>query len=220
MDTIAERLGWAIKHLPPSGVNRGVSLFQKRMASRPSARGTSLSRIHAYLNPKNEADEPSIRFLRNAAEILDVRFDWLAWGNGPMTEQEARSTKAGEVLQAYRDAFSGSDPLASTFLFLDRIDPAVRLAFVRVIEKADKASATPAGKDTAAVVQQLLFAPLQFWRKPMLEGEGHKLRPTREWASDFDFDTYATAMLHALSLALPSGRSPHPVDSAIPKGDS
>ena len=47
--------------------------------------GSSYPMVHRYL--KGSA-EPSLSFLRHAADILHVRYEWLAVGQGGMTEDE------------------------------------------------------------------------------------------------------------------------------------
>ena len=85
-DTLGGRLRWAIDKQPPDGRQRGLRLFQRRMTKRGrGVVGTSLSAVQAYLS--DEA-EPSLSFLRLAAELLSVRFAWLVVGQGAPTQEE------------------------------------------------------------------------------------------------------------------------------------
>ena len=84
--TLAGRLRWAIDRQPPHGRRRGLRLFQWRMETYADAPGTSLSAIQGYL--RGDA-EPSLRFIQEAARLLGVRGEWLAWGEGaPTVEAE------------------------------------------------------------------------------------------------------------------------------------
>lgn len=99
--TLAGRLRWAIfEHQPPQGRERGLRLFQRRMeAHAPDTPGTSLSAIQGYLRGE---PEPSLRFIEEAARLLGVRGEWLAWGAGAPTEEEEairRETPEEELAQ-------------------------------------------------------------------------------------------------------------------------
>lgn len=69
-----------------------VREFQRQMEER-SVRGSSYPTIHRYLTDKSE---PSMAFLKSAAELLGVREIWLAQGHGEPTETaEAMNVSAG-----------------------------------------------------------------------------------------------------------------------------
>lgn len=96
MDSISERLRWAVEQQPREGRRRGLRLFQTRMQGRAEARakkasepelvGYSLSAIQGYIS--SGGPEPSIDFLKEAAQILNVRLAWLAAGDGYPTVAE------------------------------------------------------------------------------------------------------------------------------------
>lgn len=83
--TLGERLRVAIK------VEAGLSIreFHKRMDGR--APGSSYPNIHRYLS---DGAEPTLEFLRAAAEVLGVRYQWLAVGQGAPTEAGERDNSA------------------------------------------------------------------------------------------------------------------------------
>ena len=69
-----------------------VREFHRQMRER-SVRGSSYPTIHRYLTDKSE---PSMAFLKSAAELLGVREIWLAQGLGEPTETaEAMNVSAG-----------------------------------------------------------------------------------------------------------------------------
>lgn len=103
MRSISERLRWAAQQQPREGRRRGLRLFQTRMEERAEERaeelaeelaeegqrelvGCSLSAIQGYVS--SDGPEPSIDFLREAAQILNVRLAWLAAGDGYPTVAE------------------------------------------------------------------------------------------------------------------------------------
>jgi hypothetical protein len=106
--TLPGRLRWAIMdHQPPQGRQKGLRLFQRRMdaLAAPDTPGTSLSAIQSYL--RDDA-EPSLRFVQEAARILGLRAEWLAWGEGtPTEEQEAlrRETPEQELARVSRSVY-------------------------------------------------------------------------------------------------------------------
>ena len=75
--TVGERLKAAI-------VACGYSIrkFQAAVKER-GAPGASYPTVHRYLKNKSE---PTAPFLREAADLLGVRYEWLAVGQGEMTE--------------------------------------------------------------------------------------------------------------------------------------
>lgn len=90
--TLGGRLEWAIEAMPPAGRERGQSLFSKMLskrdeALRPQGKRLPSSRpsINSYVTNKTE---PPVTFIREAADILGVREEWLAFGSGPPTEYE------------------------------------------------------------------------------------------------------------------------------------
>src|SRR5690554_2618881 len=80
--TAGERLR---KALALAGI--GVREFQRRMEAR-GVKGSSYANLHRYLS----GEEPSLDFIRHAADVLGVRAAWLALDDGAPTveEEEAR----------------------------------------------------------------------------------------------------------------------------------
>ena len=78
--TLGQRLRDAITN------HAGISVrqFHRRMVEQKVS-GSSYPTIHRYLADKAE---PSLKFLRKAAEVLDVTYEWLAVGVPPKTEAE------------------------------------------------------------------------------------------------------------------------------------
>ena len=78
--TLGQRLRDAVTN------HAGISVreFHRRMAER-EVPGSSYPNIHRYLADKAE---PSLEFLRKAAELLEVTYEWLAVGVPPKTEAE------------------------------------------------------------------------------------------------------------------------------------
>jgi len=97
-DNLPSRLRWAIDQQRSEGRQRGLRLFQRRLAAaRPGLDGTALSSIQAYLNG---SVTPSLGWVEAASQILGVRTAWLAFGGGFPTEAEQdvihTSTTKGE----------------------------------------------------------------------------------------------------------------------------
>lgn len=81
------------------GSDRGGAAFssalQKRVTGDGSAvPGSSRAMIQRYFDG---ASEPSLEFLRHAAAVLGVRFEWLALGEGERTEAEERRARVGNL---------------------------------------------------------------------------------------------------------------------------
>lgn len=85
MSAVGERLREAVEE------HDGMSIrqFQKRM-DETDVDGTSYSAVHRYLRP-GSTTEPSIAFLKEAAEVLGVRPEWLILNRG-------KREKIGEAL--------------------------------------------------------------------------------------------------------------------------
>lgn len=84
--TLGERLRFAADRQPREGRRRGIRLFQERIkGAYPDLVGCALSTIQSYAN---DVSEPSLEFLRASADVLSVRYEWLAVGQGQATEKE------------------------------------------------------------------------------------------------------------------------------------
>jgi transcriptional regulator with XRE-family HTH domain len=80
--TLGERLRAAIEQKEIS-----VREFHRQMDGR-GVPGSSYPNIHRYLADKAE---PTLDFLRHAAELLVVRYEWLSVDAGPMLEDEKQA---------------------------------------------------------------------------------------------------------------------------------
>ena len=79
--TVADRLQQAVRDRFPD-----VLAFQRAMQKK-GVTGSSQGSVYAYIGG---ASVPSLEFLKAAAEILNVRPEWLMLGSGPRTEEEHR----------------------------------------------------------------------------------------------------------------------------------
>lgn len=111
-----DRLAQALERGPRPMSVRG--LHQGLEDRFPDLRGTSYGGVRHYVEGK--VTSPRVELLRAMAEVLGVRPDWLAFGEGPMTEEEARLAEdldVGEVerreaarRRELRDAFTRGFP--------------------------------------------------------------------------------------------------------------
>jgi hypothetical protein len=92
METIGERLRWAINRMPPEGRRRGVALLIHKL---DGVRGATYPSINAYLS--NETDPP-LEFLDAAAPALGVDKAWLAFG--PPHQPTGAHAKAATATEA------------------------------------------------------------------------------------------------------------------------
>ena len=98
METVSARLEAGIERYwePPEGKRSSIREFSSQMEDR-DAPGRARQTIHSYL--KGDA-EPSLKFLRIAAEVLGVRYPWLATGQGEPTEARPRSLEDARIQEA------------------------------------------------------------------------------------------------------------------------
>jgi hypothetical protein len=68
------------------GGTRAVAAFCRAMEQR-GVRGATRTAVHELLRGKHS---PSLEFVTHAGDVLGVRPAWLAWGEPPVTPQEAR----------------------------------------------------------------------------------------------------------------------------------
>lgn len=192
MDTLAGRLRRAIQIRPSQGRRRGVRLFQTEMEERSRAReaadgppipGVTLPSIQSYVRTEDPV-EPSLDFLRAAADLLGVRFAWLVAGEGEMTTAEERVSELEAQPRMIDEAAEAHG-----------LDPATRALFFAAWRRL---VAGLAEKDVpefylmslAADLLGLLELPRRLW------GYAHEL-------DERTFNDFAAALLHALMLAMP-----------------
>lgn len=215
MATIGERLRIAIRRMPARGRERGIRLFQKQMEERyPGVTGTSYPSIHSYLQNRTA---PPLEFLAAAAELLGVREEWLANGEGEMTEERQRIMKAApepveeDIDDVLEEAFPGYKALPAIvqYTFADVLGRAAEAQMLNLASQLDGRRVLPNGyiRLMAAEFGKLLMLPTtHFGFGPMDTG-------SRE------FTDYALAMLHALSLAITGPGKAEPMESLIPEED-
>jgi hypothetical protein len=120
--TLPMRLQWAIDRQPWQGRRRGLRLFQSRIEERArelekaggKLEGVHLSSIQGYVSGDVE---PSLTFLREAADLLAVRRAWLIEGDGvPSALEESARRRAIATAdpggQRLRDAITTALPWA------------------------------------------------------------------------------------------------------------
>ncbi len=95
-DGYADRLTKARTEGPNPMSVRGLHRAVKQ--SFPDLRGTSYGGIRQYAEGK--VKNPRVELLRAIAEVLGVRGDWLAFGEGPRTKEEEAKEAARVAVQA------------------------------------------------------------------------------------------------------------------------
>lgn len=112
--TLGERLRRGIE-----SAGHSVRAFHREMEAR-GVSGSSYPNIHRYLADNSE---PALGFLREAADLLGVRYEWLAVGQGPMKETEASvESRRDELTQELETALmplsvtGDADLIRETFL--------------------------------------------------------------------------------------------------------
>lgn len=99
--TLKARLAAAIQRW---GGPRAVAAFCRAMEER-GVRGATRTAVHQVLGGKHA---PSLDFIAQAGDVLGVRAAWLAWGEAPITPEEAQF--AAEIV---RQAIICSDTVES-----------------------------------------------------------------------------------------------------------
>lgn len=90
MSTVGDRLRQAIDQKVGS-----IRYFEKKLKRHaPNLRGTSRQTIYRYLDAESD---PPPGFIRAAAEVMSIRDEWLASGQGAMDEEAERLRARQEV---------------------------------------------------------------------------------------------------------------------------
>lgn len=201
-DGYAERLDRARSEGPNPMSVRGLHrAVEERF---PDLRGTSYGGIRQYA--EGNVRNPRIELLRALADVLGVRADWLAFGEGPMTEREAarmraqrdgRAEAVSEDVLDIRRAFASMEEAVGDLptAFLGRDEVLVGLAF----DLTDAEGSTTAERQATEYGEAVeLLAWLMMLPAELLGGVDH--RNGRQ---------YFMAMAAALSAAIPGpGESP------------
>lgn len=188
---IGERLRSAIEAWRDGSIRD----FQREMA-RSGARGSSYATIHSYLADRTR---PSEEFLRAAAELLGVRFEWLRDGAGAPAEREQ------EILTAAISGLTGEwkiDPGRFAEVMRKILGPTTMTpaALAAYFEGLHRYLGQAPVSETFSGAQMELFAH-HLWRlvtHPLEAWGFRKDLDGREWTD------YVTAMMHALMLAMPA----------------
>ena len=185
--SIGKRLRTALEECGMS-----VREFHRQMEGR-SVRGSSYPTIHRYLADKSE---PSMAFLKSAAELLEVRESWLAQGDGARTEAEEMmsgsirpESPAHGVIRQTIDALPETKSLPD-HLKGDFVIAWARRAGVTEIHKGkleDLKTMTPDPEIARNLAREIL-SPF----------EAMEFEPD---ADSMEFRDYVSAMLVALNLA-------------------
>ncbi len=123
MRTIGERLEEALRlwEHPPKG-KRGKKAFQEAIKPRLQMRGGQMGITYqTILSYFDGSSTPSLEWLREAADLLTVRFDWLVLGQGEakemneiirvVREQGARESEAHPLDRAVLEGLTATVPL-------------------------------------------------------------------------------------------------------------
>ncbi len=123
MRTIGERLEEALRlwERPPKG-KRGKKAFQEAIKPRLQMRGGQMGITYqTILSYFEGSSTPSLEWLREAADLLSVRFDWLVLGQGEAKEmneiirvaheQGARESEAHPFDRAVLEGLTATVPL-------------------------------------------------------------------------------------------------------------
>lgn len=210
----AERLRRALEKGPRPMSVRTLGEVEIQREPYRHIRGATYAGVRQYVEGK--VRNPRIELLKAFAEILGVRFEWLAYGEGPMTE-------AGVVAERVRGEAYGTDPhlvglVEKVFPKFYQLDPVVREQVLRLAVRFVDASlrafeGEEYTEDEAALrliggvqsIKDALFAPLDRWGvTPETPG--------------FDFTRYAMAMLLALDMAMPKSPTPPPAVTLARQG--
>lgn len=98
-DGYSKRLNEALNDGPrPMSVRALAREMGREDSPYKDLRGTSYGGIRQYV--QGDVTHPRIELLRALADVLKVRSDWLAYGQGAMTEEEEKARKAKEEASA------------------------------------------------------------------------------------------------------------------------
>ena len=181
--------------------------FQQAMAA-ARAPGHSWPTVLGYLNG---AVEPPVAFLAAAAEVMDLRLEYLVTGNGPRTEggwrEWAASYLPGEHTTPLWQISAGPDEgdqdadefakrMRREFSELDQVTPIVRILLGNVYARWVNALGTSGSLNPNERFNRLLDLR-RFVFEP-LEAFGNQMDLRTREAND-----YLIGMLHSLSLGMP-----------------
>lgn len=199
-----ERLKSAVEKHPEYSI-RG---FQKAMEQK-DVTGTAYATVHSYLKGDTE---PSVGFLRTAAELLGVREEWLILGKGePSAVEEALRAQAFEdVVEQEGEEVPVRIEMCWS---LANLPVAARQFFTQVVaryyEAAEDAERELVSEEAQTLVGELA-RDLDFLLRLPLDGQSWSLRSSSE-LSPRELETYALTMLQALLVLIPNAEAGDPL---------
>lgn len=212
-DGYSERLKQALESGPKPMSVRALAA-EMEAGPHKHLRGASYGGIRQYV--EGRVTNPRIELLRALADVLDVRAEWLAYGNGPTTaaELEARRPRDEDLdipALIARERASKTDADHMDELFRDTRagwllwDEAVRWRVADVFGRWHAAnvrfaelneSPAPSVKESAEAFAALVSGPVYQWYQA---GLGLSIHPARQVE-------YVHAILSAIASAIPDGR--------------
>jgi hypothetical protein len=203
--TVGDRLRWAIEDYNYLTIKAVNELIKPKLKER-KVRGVSHQSINDYLHDKVT---PRIDFLAVAAEVLDVRVEWMAFKSGEPTvaeeirAAEARSKTPLELIGAL--GTDGPDDLKKfrksfnkRCSWYDMLTPTIQLEFdnifARYVKHISPRLAAPDRLMVADALAKCIVAPFDLRGSPATWDDLDFARP--------EFTDYTWAMLHALGLAM------------------
>ena len=170
LDTVGKRLRQAIKQRPATGKQRGLRKFQRDIEKRAAESwedgkgkipGVSMLSIMKYL--KDDVT-PSVAFLREAAQLAGVRPEWLAFGSGLQSDEEAKLDQAvrglGEMwLRLRREALQ--EGIHEEFPSFPRLPHPARGRVWAMINRLGWLSGTEDPKELGQQLGRYLKAPFE-----------------------------------------------------------
>ncbi len=188
--TIGSRLRIAINNWQPVGGS--IRSFQREaelISKKRHINGASYPMIHRYLKDKAV---PSVRFLRVAAELLEVREAWLICDEGDRTEIEDSARQLGRERPFAVDGWA------------DEVDVLFQAILRRLLASCVDAPQITNDNiwEVRSLLFDMLFAPLTSLQ-------------TEEYSNVFQslgaMSDYLIATLHAIGLAIPEPRTGRPI---------
>lgn len=161
---VGERLHWAMERQRPEGTQGGMRLFVRRIEQRSEELvaagekkivGIGLSSLKDYVAGRAE---PNLRFLREAAKLLEVRSQWLICNQGPPVE--AFETRPADVPTAPEPGFDLERTLAKAVCRGIGLPESNQRSWYRAIAAEER---------TEIPAQTPLFEEIPFWVSPLLQ---------------------------------------------------
>lgn len=193
MATLGERLASAISDWAQTAERQGkegpTKMFQGVMADRLSKKGAggkAGASYRALLSYLNGESEPTLEWLREAANILGVRTPWLLLDQEPRTEEEELARKG---VAAVADARKG-DPSSDTNPSPEELNRAF-LEGLPALSQASRASWHAVGE---------LYSSYTWYRMPETVAAASRKEIRRAKAENQPFDPEAAQEVRAAQL--------------------